>query len=141
MIYNSSIKVKNSLEIIDSLSKDKDIIIFGTGNFGQIVLTALKKAGLKAIFFCDNNEGNWNKTWNGLKVLSHAQLSESYSDNPVLVASLNYSYIKKQLKKFNIKKIYDVDFIFSIPDTDKWQAAATRFGIDITNLGGTAGIA
>jgi organic radical activating enzyme len=136
MIYNSSIKVKNSLEIIDSLSKDKDIIIFGTGNFGQIVLTALKKAGLKAIFFCDNNEGNWNKTWNGLKVLSHAQLSESYSDNPVLVASLNYSYIKKQLKKFNIKKIYDVDFIFSNIDLDlkkcgtNWSARRCKEQID-----------
>lgn len=35
----------------------------------------------------------------------------------------------------------DVDFIFSAPDSDKWQAAATRFGIDISDLGGSAGIA
>ena len=32
-------------------------------------------------------------------------------------------------------------FIFSIPDIDKWQVAATQFGIDISNLGGSAGIA
>ena len=35
----------------------------------------------------------------------------------------------------------DRDFIFSVPDSDKWQAAATQFGIDIANLGGSAGIA
>ena len=35
----------------------------------------------------------------------------------------------------------DVDFIFSVPDIDKWQAVATRFGIDMSDLGGSAGIA
>ena len=35
----------------------------------------------------------------------------------------------------------DADFIFSIPDSDKWQAATTQFGIDISDLGGPAGIA
>ena len=35
----------------------------------------------------------------------------------------------------------DVDFIFSFPDIDKWQTAATQFGIDISDLGGSAGIA
>ena len=35
----------------------------------------------------------------------------------------------------------DEDFIFSIPDTEKWQTATTRLGIDIANLGGSAGIA
>ena len=35
----------------------------------------------------------------------------------------------------------DMEFIFSIPDIDKWQAAVTRFGIDISDLGGSGGIA
>jgi len=35
----------------------------------------------------------------------------------------------------------DTDCIFSVPDSDKWKAAATRFGIDISDLGGSAGIA
>ena len=33
------------------------------------------------------------------------------------------------------------DLIFSVPDSDKWQAAATQLGIDISGLGGSAGIA
>ena len=33
------------------------------------------------------------------------------------------------------------DFIFSIPNTDKWQKAASQFGIDILDLGGSAGLA
>ncbi|MBC8257022.1 MAG: YqgE/AlgH family protein [Candidatus Marinimicrobia bacterium] len=35
----------------------------------------------------------------------------------------------------------DDDFIFSIPNSDKWQKAASKFGIDILDLGGSAGLA
>jgi len=35
----------------------------------------------------------------------------------------------------------DEDFVFSIPDKDKWQKAASQFGIDILDLGGSAGLA
>ena len=35
----------------------------------------------------------------------------------------------------------DIDFIFSVPDKDKWKSAATQFGVDISALGGSAGIA
>ncbi len=35
----------------------------------------------------------------------------------------------------------DNDFIFSIPNTDKWKKAASKFGIDILDLGGSAGLA
>ena len=136
MIYNSPFKVKNASETINALRKDKEIIIFGTGNFGQIVLSALKKIGLKTIFFSDNNENNWNKTWAGLKVLSHKDLSENYKDNPVLIASLSNSYIKKQLKKLNIRKVHDVDFIFSNTDLNlqecgtNWSARRCKEQLD-----------
>ena len=35
----------------------------------------------------------------------------------------------------------DDNFIFSIPNSDKWQKAASKFGIDILDLGGPAGLA
>ena len=35
----------------------------------------------------------------------------------------------------------DDDFIFSIPNTAKWKKAASKFGIDILDLGGSAGLA
>ena len=35
----------------------------------------------------------------------------------------------------------DDNFIFSIPNSDKWQKAASQFGIDIIDLGGSAGLA
>ena len=35
----------------------------------------------------------------------------------------------------------DDDFIFSVPNTDKWKKAASKFGIDILDLGGPAGLA
>ena len=35
----------------------------------------------------------------------------------------------------------DDNFIFSIPNSDKWQKAASQLGIDILDLGGPAGLA
>ena len=35
----------------------------------------------------------------------------------------------------------DIEFIFSLSDIDKWQAAVTKFGINISDLGGAAGLA
>ena len=35
----------------------------------------------------------------------------------------------------------DDNFIFSIPNADKWQKAASQLGIDILDLGGSAGLA
>ena len=35
----------------------------------------------------------------------------------------------------------DDNFIFSIPNSDKWKNAASQFGIDILDLGGSAGLA
>ena len=35
----------------------------------------------------------------------------------------------------------DNSFIFSIPNEDKWKTAALKFGIDILELGGSAGLA
>ena len=32
-------------------------------------------------------------------------------------------------------------FVFSTPDTNKWQIVAAEYGIEISNLGGSAGIA
>ena len=33
------------------------------------------------------------------------------------------------------------EFIFSIPNSDKWQKATAQLGIDILDLGGSAGLA
>ena len=35
----------------------------------------------------------------------------------------------------------DDNFIFTIPNSDKWQKAASKLGIDILDLGGSAGLA
>ena len=60
-------------------------------------------------------------------------------------------YDKKKKKliisrdRIGIKQLYysqyNDNFIFSIPNSDKWQNAASQFGIDILDLGGSAGLA
>ena len=43
MIYKSPIKINNSEQIFEKITNGNGVIIFGTGNYGMLVLAALKK--------------------------------------------------------------------------------------------------
>ena len=61
MIYKSQIQLKNVSKNFEIIKIQKKIIVFGTGNFGLIVLNALNEINLNVIGFADNNRGNWGK--------------------------------------------------------------------------------
>ena len=44
MLYKSPFKVENPSKIYNKLQNGSGVIVFGTGNMGNIVLAALKKA-------------------------------------------------------------------------------------------------
>ena len=79
MIYYSKFKNDNAGDLKNKLISDEPVIIFGTGNFGVIVCTALEKVGIKIQGFADNNEANWGSTFNGYKVYSHSEIKVSFS--------------------------------------------------------------
>ena len=56
MIFKSSVNIPGSREVLEKLKKSDGVIIFGTGNFGSIVLAGLKMAGIKVLGYGDNNE-------------------------------------------------------------------------------------
>ena len=89
MIYKSPFKIKDSLETLNNIKKSSEsgVIIFGTGNFGLLVLTALKKLNINVIGFTDNNYSRWDKTWNGYKVFSPKNLKAKFQSVPILIAS------------------------------------------------------
>ena len=116
MIYYSKYKNNNAIALKDKLIKQDPVIIFGTGNFGTIIATALEKIGIKIQGFADNNENNWNKNFNGYDVYSHSDIKKNFSNRPFIIASLSYVYIKKQLTKFNINNFFDCDFLFNLID-------------------------
>ena len=55
MIYRSPFNIKNPEKTTEQLSNEKGVIVFGTGNFGKIVLYALEKKNIKILYVCDNN--------------------------------------------------------------------------------------
>ncbi len=113
MIYSSNLQNNNSSEILEKLSKAKELIIFGTGNYGMLVLGALKKKNIKVDYFCDNNKSRWGKVYGGLKVISPEDLKKTNNETPILITSLNFPYIKRQLKDLGLSNYYDCDFLLS----------------------------
>ena len=119
MIYNSPYPVENPSKTLNELKDKKGVIIFGTGNCGQITLTALKDLKINVLAMSDNNMHRWGKKINGIDVISPKQIKENFNDIPVLIAvDLNFPYIRKQLTELEIKFLYDCDFIFSKLEID-----------------------
>ena len=69
MLYKSPFKVTNVEKTYNDLKKGNGVIVFGTGNLGNIVLAALKKADIKVIKLVDNNKSRWGKNYNGFEVI------------------------------------------------------------------------
>ncbi len=99
------------------------VVIFGTGNYGSMAFHALKDIGRKVDYFCDNNKHNWGKYWKGCKIISPAELKK-YSDAIVIIASLHFQYMRKQLNKMGISRIYDCDFLLYNLDLTEVKAFA-----------------
>ena len=110
---NYQYKIPNSFKTLVKVKEYEGVILFGTGNLGKIVLKTLEKAKIKVIAIADNNESNWNKEWNGHKVMSIDELSKTNNTYPVIIASLNFPYMKRQLEDIKITNYFDSDFLFS----------------------------
>ena len=107
-------------KIIDNDSK---LIIFGTGNYGAMALQSLEDKKRKVDYFCDNNKNNWGMIWKGYKIISLDELKE-YPDSTVVIASLHFEYMKKQLDNIGISRIHDCSSLFDELDLTKVKAFA-----------------
>ena len=132
MIYISPFKVDNVEETIDKLSKSVGVIVFGTGNFGLLVLAALKKANIDVICLSDNNKSRWGKIVNGYKIIPPKELKSTKNKTPILIASnLNFPYMRRQLRDLGLINVYDCNFIFSKLDLDLNKCNVTWFEIKL----------
>jgi len=102
---------------------DLKVVIFGTGNYGAMALHALRNMGQKVDYFCDNNKHNWGKHWKDCKIISPDELRK-YPDAIVIIASLHFQYMRKQLNEMGISRIYDCDFLIYDLDLTKVEAFA-----------------
>ena len=135
MIYQK--KIVASRDTLAKVRNYNGVILFGTGNLGKIVLKALENAKINIVAIADNNESNWNKTWGGYKVLSNTQLEDTKNKYPVIIASFNFPYMKRQLEEIGITNFFDSDFLFSEFELDlrkcetNWSPARCKEQLDL----------
>lgn len=118
--------------------KEEGVIIFGTGNLGSLCLHSLKQKKIEPICFVDNNYSNWDKKFNGYRVISPEKLKKDFSDKHVLISSLNFKYLKRQLNELNIKRIHYCDNLFSEFDLNgsqtTWSHDRCKVQLDLYNF-------
>ena len=77
ILYKSPFTLSDAKENLIKVKNAKNVIIFGTGNLGKIVIAALKKEGINIICLSDNNRSRWNTIYNGYKVIPPEELKKT----------------------------------------------------------------
>ena len=85
------------------------------------------------------------KLSNDLELIKKILFEEKKLDNTKLIfghSAWDKNQLDNEIKNGDwLLMPADDNFIFSISNSDKWQKAASQFGIDILDLGGSAGLA
>lgn len=136
MIYKSPFQSKKIDNSLFEKFKAEGVSVFGTGNFGAIVKSALEAQDISVKKFIDNNDNNIGSKFKSIDVISAEMLSDLKSKN-VLIASLNFRYLKRQLTDLGFKNFYDVDFLFDNFDLTKvdtkWSKERCKVQLDLYN--------
>ncbi|APC79822.1 TPA: nucleoside-diphosphate sugar epimerase/dehydratase [Clostridium botulinum] len=85
----------------------KNVILFGASNLGEYAYNNLKNNN-DICFFSDNNSRIWGKKFCGIDIISIEELCE-YKNYNIIVTSMYWKEICKQIAKLGFKKIYIYD--------------------------------
>ena len=97
--------LKNEVQSIRAIEPYCDIVIFGTGNLGELVNSYLGMNNKKASASTDNDKTKWNTVWNGMMVLSPQECIKRYPNAVYLVASVaSFQEMKDQLIQSGIRE-------------------------------------
>lgn len=91
----------------------KDIIIFGTGSYGQMLLRELTRMGMgkDIVAFCDNNESKWGTFVENVPVDAVDKLIMRYSEAVYIIASSAYQEILKGLEKKRVSIFQKTEYL------------------------------
>lgn len=96
---------KEELQSIRAIEPHCDIVIFGTGNLGELVNSCLGMNDRNASASIDNDKMKWNTEWNGMMVLSPQECIKRYPNAVYLVASVAFfQEMKDQLIQSGIQE-------------------------------------
>ncbi|BDB02544.1 asparagine synthase-related protein [Clostridium botulinum] len=95
---------KYSSSVVENLNiKNKDVVLFGASTLGEKAYKFLKE-GYNILAFCDNDYKKWDTEFCGIKVISPKELVNMRKIS-VVIASMYYDEMLKQLKILNIKDV------------------------------------
>lgn len=119
MLYKSPFNIPDSKDNFKKIKDSNGVIVFGTGNLGNIVIAALKKIGVNIVCLTDNNRSRWGEIYNGHKVIPPKELINTNNLTPIILASdLTFPYMHRQLKELGLSNVFDCDFIFDELDLE-----------------------
>jgi FkbM family methyltransferase len=82
------------------------LVLFGAGQFGRIILGHLGNLGQRPVCFSDNNPARWNTTVEGIEVLSPADAVSRYGASATFVVSIyNGSAARQQLREAGVRHV------------------------------------
>jgi len=89
------------------------LVLFGAGQFGQLVVERLRNAGVEPCCFADNNRNIWDKQLNGLDVLSPAAAVDRFGQTASFVVTIfNGSSARKQLTQMGCRRVLPITPLF-----------------------------
>ena len=107
-IQNDSMSVYHR-NILGRLENSNEVVIFGVGRYGKMIMKALKAGGIEGIkCFCDNNPNIVGLNIEGLPIVRPEEALKRYPDAVFVITAINYPIeITAQLLKMGV----DVDKI------------------------------
>jgi FkbM family methyltransferase len=95
------------------------LVLFGAGNLGRKTLSGLRQAGLEPRAFSDNNPVLWNKTVDGLMVLSPQDAAGKFGDQATFVVTIwgagsnhRFAHTRRQLYGLGCSHIVPFALLF-----------------------------
>ncbi len=104
-------KYINEINISNNTLNSKKIVLFGSGRLGELVKYRLAQAGIKVLFYVDNDKNKWGKYIDNIKIISPEELKKGDLFVIVTVDSMYLKQIKNQLDDLKAEYIYYGDLV------------------------------
>src|SRR5580704_14185035 len=107
----ASVKEREAHALDRQLAKCRGrVVLYGAGSLGKTALKCLRSIAVEPLAFCDNNQGRWSETVEGLTVFSPEDAVEKYGSSALFIVTIwskghGYSETKNKLNKLGSENV------------------------------------